>query len=86
MGKTWIALFSQTGSEIANISNELGRRPDLVITNSRPEHLRKIDERITSQDYILHETKNKPEEVNLDRIFEQYSRDTELIITLHGWL
>ena len=86
MGKTWIALFSQTGSEIANISNELGRRPDLVITNSRPEHLRVIDERITSQDYILHETKNKPEEVNLDRIFQQYSKDTELIITLHGWL
>ena len=86
MGKTWIALFSQTGSEIANISNELGRRPDLVITNSRPEHLRKIDSRITSQDYILHETQNKPEEFNLDRIFQQYSKGTDLIITLHGWL
>ena len=72
MGKTWVALFSQTGSEIANISEELGRRPDLVITNTRPEHLRKIDQRITSQDYILHETKNRPEEYNLTRIFEQY--------------
>ena len=80
MGKTWIALFSQTGSEIANISNELGRRPDLVITNSRPEHLRVIDERITSQDYILHETKNKPEEVNLDRIFNNTPKTQNLLL------
>ena len=86
MGKTWIALFSQTGSEIANISNKLGRRPDLVITNSRPEHLRKIDERINSQDYILHETLNRPKEETLTNIFRQYSKDTELIVTLHGWL
>ena len=86
MGKTWVALFSQSGSEIANISNELGRRPDLVITNRRPDHLRQIDSRITSQDFILHETENKPKEENLKRIFQQYSRDSELIITLHGWL
>ena len=86
MGKTWIALFSQTGSEIVNISKKLERRPDLVITNNRPDHLRTMDPEIVSQNYILHETLNKPKEETLTNIFRQYSKDTELIITLHGWL
>ena len=30
----WIAMFSQTGSEIVTISRELGRVPDLIITNN----------------------------------------------------
>ena len=86
MVKNWIALFSQTGSEIANISKKLGKRPDLVITNRRPSRLRKIDSRITSQDFILHETANIPNEENLKNIFKQYTEDNGLIITLHGWL
>ena len=56
MVKNWIALFSQTGSEIADISEKLGKSPDLVITNNRPDHLRTMDPEITSQNYILHET------------------------------
>ena len=74
MGKTWIALFSQTGSEIVNVSKRLDRRPDLVITNDRPDHLRKIDPEITSQDFILHETLNRPKEETLTNIFRQYSK------------
>ena len=31
---TWIALFSQTGSEIADLSSALNRTPDFVITNT----------------------------------------------------
>ena len=45
----WIAFFSQTGSEIADISEALGQAPDVIITNDRPEHLRTIDERIEKQ-------------------------------------
>ena len=30
----WIAFFSQTGSEILNVSKKLGRFPDKVITNA----------------------------------------------------
>lgn len=33
-GRRWYAMFSQTGSEIANISTKLGIKPDLVITNN----------------------------------------------------
>ena len=86
MVKNWIALFSQTGSEIADISEKLGKSPDLVITNRRPPHLREIDSRITSEKFILHETENKPKEQNLNNIFKQYTEDNGLIITLHGWL
>ena len=45
----WIAFFSQTGGEIADISNSLGRWPDVIVTNERPEHLRTIDERVEKQ-------------------------------------
>lgn len=34
MNKRWIVLFSQTGSEIAALANELGRWPDIIITNN----------------------------------------------------
>lgn len=84
MVKNWIALFSQTGSEIFNISEKIGIKPSLVITNERPDHLRTIDDR--ANQHILHETVNKPTEINLQNIFQQYSEENELIITLHGWL
>ncbi len=31
----WVALFSQTGSEIRDLSKKLGRSPDLIMTNNR---------------------------------------------------
>ena len=34
----------------------------------------------------MHETANYPLEKTLQSIFKQYSEDSELIITLHGWL
>ena len=34
---TWIALFSQTGSEIADLSEALNRSPDFVITNANTD-------------------------------------------------
>ena len=33
MSSKWVTFFSQTGSEIAQISSALGRWPDLVVTN-----------------------------------------------------
>ena len=35
---TWIAFFSQTGSEIADLAEVVGSWPDRSITNDRPEH------------------------------------------------
>ena len=56
----WITFFSQTGSEIADLSEEMGRWPDIIITNERPEHLRTIDPRIEKQGYFT--WANKPSE------------------------
>jgi folate-dependent phosphoribosylglycinamide formyltransferase PurN len=81
MSKPWVAFFSQTGSEIANIAESIGRWPDLIITNKRPEHLRTIDERITKYGYIT--TKNKPTVNDLELLLANIDNP---IITLHGWL
>ena len=35
----WVALFSQTGSEIAKLSEHLRRWPDYIITNADPDNI-----------------------------------------------
>ena len=83
MGKTWIAFFSQTGAEIADICESIGRWPDLIITNRRPSHLRTIDPRILEKEHdLLVVTENKP----TVEIYKSLLFDKEAIITLHGWL
>ena len=74
--KKWIALFSHTGSEIVNISNELGRRPDKIITN-KPPGSEDIHEGIRNVCY----TSAKPKVQNYRQLF-----DGDAIITLHGWM
>lgn len=81
MDRPWIAFFSQTGGEIADIANSIGRWPDVIITNERPEHLRTIDERVEKQGYFT--WANKPSEEDYISQFEKYSN---LLVTLHGWL
>lgn len=36
----WIAFFSQTGSEIVELSKNLGRKPDLIVTNNFEEKIK----------------------------------------------
>ena len=77
----WIAFFSQTGAEIADIAEKIGRWPDRIITNERPEHLRTIDPRIEKQGYFT--WANKPTEEDYIELLEKYP---DAIVTLHGWL
>ena len=79
--KVWIAFFSQTGAEIADIAESLGRWPDRIITNQRPDHLRTIDSRIEEKGYFTFS--NKP---TLEEYEEALFYFPEAIITLHGWL
>jgi len=81
MEKTWVAFFSQTGSEICQIAESLDRWPDLIITNRRPDHLRTIDSRIPQDK--LRWTANKPELHEYQWLLQDY---TDAVITLHGWL
>ena len=81
----WAALFSQTGSEICNLSEKLDRYPDLVISDNTSE-TQIVDSRIELNCKKLLWRKYKGltiEEKN------NYYRDHLTgydIITLHGWL
>ena len=77
----WIAFFSQTGAEIADIAEKIGRWPDRIITNERPEHLRTIDPRIEERHYWTFA--NKPSQDSYLEVL-QYFPDS--LVTLHGWL
>ena len=76
MKRKWIALFSHTGSEIVNISNELGRNPDKIITNQPPGG-DTIHEGI--RDVIYSNT--KPTVFDYRQLL-----DEDAIITMHGWM
>ena len=75
---TWIALFSQTGSELAALSKALNRSPDFVITNA---DIDRVDPRVDINFRI-----NKDEAKTLD-ILENLEFDADkTLITLNGWL
>lgn len=80
MDRPWVAFFSQTGSEIVEVSKLLNRWPDIIITNERPEHLRKIHPTLKGRVVFV---ENKPTEEELGIIIGQYGNP---IVTLHGWL
>ena len=77
--RPWIAFFSQTGSEIVNLQDALGRVPDLIVTNDRPDHLRTINEGIE----VCLELPNKPTLEDYENILSEYENP---LVTLHGWL
>ena len=77
--RPWIAFFSQTGREIVNLQDALGRVPDLIVTNDRPDHLRTINEGIE----VCLELPNKPTLEDYENILSEYENP---LITLHGWL
>lgn len=80
----WIAFFSQTGSEIVNLSKSLGIKPTLIVTNNITEEkwkycsgIREIKTPIlqASHDVLMNYFRNQT----------IYNPD-ETIITLHGYL
>ncbi len=85
MKKTrWLALFSQTGSEIAQIADTVGRFPDCIITDninqSPPFH--SCIHRCNVLIYDSCRDMNKDQKIHFyERYFKHYD-----IITLHGWL
>lgn len=80
--KKWIALFSQTGSEIVALSDAIGRKPDLIVTNKELYNT-ELHPRIKSLGTIMY--------ANHKRLMEYFENtnpyDSEsTIITLHGYL
>lgn len=75
----WIAFFSQTGTEILNVSKKLGKLPDKIITNASVGSINK--ELIASKPVIF--TIDNPSPGDYRQLIED---STDTIITLHGWL
>ena len=79
----WIAFFSQTGSEIVELSKSLGRKPDLLVTNNFEDKIklhpgiRKLDVNIMSAEHNL--------VMNYFRNQVTYNV-SETLISLHGYL
>ena len=77
----WVALFSQTGSEIVNISESIGRWPDLIITNRQSGYYNINSKIMTNGRSHVVFTEKKPE---VDRYLQLIREGS--FVTLHGWL
>ena len=78
----WIALFSQTGQEIIDISNQIDRKPDLIISNNHPSNIFNI---LKGVEYRWLTTFGK-EAKSLDILDEIVEEPENTLITLNGWL
>lgn len=80
----WVAMFSQTGSEIVDLSSKLGRVPDLIITNNYEDGKIKINPMLKKL--------GCPIQYGSHDIIMIYLREQSLlkphdtVITLHGYL
>lgn len=74
----WVALFSQTGSEISNLSRSINRWPDEIYTNNRDaeQWIHNID---TDRSKVKLTSAN-----NIHALLA--NSDQPLFITLHGYL
>ena len=79
----WIAFFSQTGSEVVELSKSLGRKPDLIVTNNFEEKI-KFNPGVRELGVTLMSAKHD--------LLMNYFRDQSVyytdqtIISLHGYL
>jgi folate-dependent phosphoribosylglycinamide formyltransferase PurN len=74
----WVALFSQTGSEIYEISKRLGRFPDYVVTNK--QGWEGINQDLINNTVVRY-VDSKP---SISDYKNHLSEDA--IVTLNGWL
>lgn len=76
----WITMFSQTGSEIYNVSKKLNRSPDLIITNNK--NLESINPNLLNEYFDrLVVVQSKP---SIDEYNELLFKGA--VTTMHGWL
>ena len=80
--KKWFAFFSHTGSEIYNLYEKTGIKPDKIITNLPPgdERINKKLKKIKTE-FVY--APNRPTKQDYTRIL---ARCGDCICTLHGWM
>lgn len=74
----WIAMFSQTGSEIVSIADSIKRRPDIILTNGLPKNW---NEKLVKTAPILYS-----DHKTLMNMIRGFASTNEVFITLHGYL
>lgn len=80
----WVALFSQTGSEIVNLSEIFGRKPDLLVTNNTSESAYKFHSGIRKLNTII---MSGHHDILMNYFRNQTIYPTQdTLITLHGYL
>ena len=77
----WFALFSQTGQEIIDITNQIDRVPDLIISNNHPSNVLNI---LKGVEYRW--LSSSKEAKTLDILDEVVKDPADTLITLNGWL
>jgi len=78
--KRWISLFSQTGSELEQISKKLGRYPDYVICNRN--HFEGINQELLKHTILL----GVPQKPSVGDYYKAIGDRKDTIVTLHGYL
>ncbi len=78
MARPWIALYSQTGSEILTLSRLLGRVPDEIITNTQ----REVDPAFNDLSYRLF-VRGQHKDL---MAYLRTAYGSNPIVTLHGYL
>jgi len=88
--RPWVTFFSQTGSEIYNLSNALGLYPDAIITNRQnnegvnPDLLTITAFRTQKLNQtIWHTLPNKPVVEDYSQVLQKFNNP---VVTLHGYL
>jgi len=80
---TWKVFFSQSGSEILEISKKIGRFPDVIITNKNTEEMDKINPELLEKCFDKFIFVPKKPSIEEYKEALKYRAD---IITLHGYL
>jgi folate-dependent phosphoribosylglycinamide formyltransferase PurN len=82
-GRPWFAFFSQTGTEILDIHNNLGVTPDCVVTNRPPGDVA-INPGVLDLKTQFKYTGSKPSATEYNSLLSEC--DYECFCTLHGWM
>ena len=91
----WVAFFSQTGSEIVNISKAINRWPDLVVTNKQDDKTTHVElvQRVRQKDTELLTLPSWPKEMDYTRAADELNYSIlndawreNVFVTLHGYL
>ena len=79
----WIAFFSQTGSEIVELTKQIGRKPDLIVTNNTDESKYKYHPELRGIGTVMSGKHDQ-----LMKYFSNtiYYTPKNTVITLHGYL